>query len=74
MENKWRIVHDMDGDNGEAAQWVKEINHSKYGKFVWITETENGTYDVDIDKGDFETLVTCKTITSAKRWVTINIG
>lgn len=70
MKNTWNIVHDCDGENGEPTCWVMEINHSKYGRFVWIEENENGDFDVTVDRG---TLKTCKSLTSAKRWVSTNI-
>lgn len=69
---EWKIVHDMDNDDGTPTCWVKEINHEKYGKHVWISE--DGGFNVEIEKDDeFETLVTCKTLTSAKRWVSTNL-
>lgn len=74
MKNKWEVIHEMDGENGEPTSLAREINHSKYGKFVWITENENGLYDVEVDRGGFTTLVTCKTVISAKRWVSMNIA
>lgn len=73
MKNIWNIIHDCDGENGEPTCWAKEIKSEKYGKFVWITENENGTYDVEVDREEFITLVTCKTLTSAKRWVASNL-
>lgn len=73
MKNIWNIVHDCDGENGEPTCWAKEINHPKYGKFVWITENENCLYDVEVNRVEFITLVTCKTLTSAKRWVSKNL-
>lgn len=68
--NKWEIIHDCDDDNGNPTCWGKEINHSKHGRFVWIEENEDGRFDVRVDRG---VLVTCKTLTSAKRWVASNI-
>lgn len=73
MMKVWSIVHDCDEENREPACWAKEINHEKYGKYVWITKNENGTYDIEVDKGGFLTLITCKTLTSAKRWVALNL-
>ena len=79
---KWEIIHDSDTESGKPTCWALEINHEKYGKYVWITgavardeETieyyvvEVGEYyGVKLD--DFKELVKCKTLTSAKRWVT----
>lgn len=74
MENTWNVIHEMDGENGEPTSWVKEVNHPKYGRFVWITENGNGLYDVEVDRNGFISLVTCKTVVSAKRWVSMNIA
>lgn len=72
--SKWEIVHDCDEENGNPTCWAKEINHQDYGRFIWITENSDGKFDVEVDQGgDFRTLVTCKSLTSAKRWVSTNI-
>lgn len=36
-KNKWNVVPEGDTDNGNHTCWALEINHSKYGKYVWIT-------------------------------------
>ena len=75
MKNTWEIIHDCDDEEtGEPTLWAKEINHPEYGKFAWITENENGLYDGEVDRDGFISLVTCKTVVSAKRWVSINIA
>ncbi len=67
--SKWEIVHECDDENGNPTQWCREINHPKYGKYVWISNM--GPYfAVEVDHGGFIELVQCKTLTSAKRWVT----
>lgn len=71
MKNKWNIVHDCDGENREATCWSKEINHSIYGRFAWIEENENGYFNVIVDSG---LLIICKSLSSAKRWVSMNIA
>lgn len=71
--NKWKIIHDMDNDDGTPNCWAKKINHNKYGEYVWINKTKEG-FNVEVKQyNDFTTLVTCKTLTSAKRWVSINM-
>ncbi len=72
MKNKWTIVHDCDDDNGNPTCWSLEINHPQYGRYVWIAETETG-YDVQIERSSIETIANCKTLSSAKRWVTSNL-
>lgn len=72
MKNNWEIVHDCDDENENPTCWAKEINHKKYGKFVWITKGLDG-FDVEVNRSEFETLVRCKSLSSAKIWVTINL-
>ena len=66
----WNIVHDCDGENGEPTCWAREIFHPRYGRFAWISENSDGSFDVSVDAG---TLITCKSLASAKRWVSINL-
>lgn len=70
MKNTWKAVHDCDGENGEPTCWSKEINHEKYGRFAWIEENEEGKFEVSVDKG---VLADCRSLASAKRWVSINL-
>ncbi len=70
MKVKWNIIHECDDENGNPCQWIAEINHYKYGKYVWINDM--GSYfNVEVDYGGFIELVRCKSLTSAKRWITM---
>lgn len=71
IKHTWNIVHDCDGENGEPTCWSKEILHPNYGRFVWIAENTDGGFDVIVDIG---TVITCKSLASAKRWVAMNIS
>lgn len=74
MKNAWKIVHDCDGDDGEPTCWSMEINHSKYGKYVRISQISDTAYDVEvIPEQELKVLVTCKSLASAKRWVSMNL-
>jgi hypothetical protein len=81
MKNKWEIIHEGDTDSGNPTSWALEINHEKYGKYVWITgvldydEETIIRYDVEIcySGNDFRTLKQCKSLASAKRWVSMNL-
>lgn len=74
MKNAWEIVHDCDGDDGEPTCWSKEINHRKYGKYVWISQISDTAYDVEvIPEQELKVLATCKSLASAKRWVSKNL-
>lgn len=72
-KNKWEIIHDADTEEGEPTTWSMEINHEKYGKFVWVCQYDINDFRVEVDLGDFVELVTCKSLASAKRWVTMNL-
>lgn len=76
-KNEWAVVPEGDTDSGKHTCWALEINHERYGKYVWITgvldhdEETIIRYDVEvIPYSDVKTLAECKTLTSAKRWVT----
>lgn len=73
MKLKWQPVTEADDEEtGEHTCWATIVRNPNYG-FVWITKTDDG-YAVDIDRdGSFTTIARCKSLTSAKRWVTMNI-
>ncbi len=73
MKNTWNVVHDRDGENGKPTCWTKEVNHKRYGKHIWITQNEYGMFDIEACANDFYTLKTCKSLTSARRWVATNL-
>ena len=81
MKNKWEIIHEGDTDSGKPTSWALEINHEIYGKYVWITgvldydEETIVSYDVEVNynANDFRTLKQCKSLASAKRWVSMNL-
>lgn len=68
MENKWRPVTDCD-ENGEHTLWVLEISENK---FIWVELAVGDTYDI-IDTDATTILINCKSFTSAKHWVSVNI-
>ena len=79
-KKKWNIIHDSDTDSGNPTLWALEINHETYGKYVWISglldddEESIIQYDVEvIPNMDSITLATCKSLVSAKRWVSTNL-
>lgn len=73
MKRKWEIIHDADDDDGNPTNWALEINHYKYGKYVWICKYDENEFKIEVNYGDFIDLVTCKSLTSAKRWVAMNL-
>ncbi len=70
----WKIIHECDTDDNEPTCFCAEINSKKYGKYVWITQNENDEWNVEVSSGGFNgdiirTLIACKSVVSAKRWV-----
>ncbi len=66
----WEIVEDMNNEEtGEPTCWTAKIDSKDYGRYVWITKYAD-KFAVEINSDvDFKTLATCKSLTSAKRWV-----
>ena len=73
MNKQWEVLHDCDTEDGKATCWFRVINHKKYGKYAWITETANADYAVEVIEDEMKILVTCKSLTSAKRWASMNL-
>lgn len=77
MKLQWNVIHECDDDDGNPTQWAAEINHPKYGKYCWIndmgSDISTGYFNVEVNCGGFVELVQCKSLASAKRWVTMNL-
>ena len=69
---EWEIIHECDDEEGNPTQWVLEILHPVYGRFCWINDMGD-YFGIEVDLGDFTELKQCKSLTSAKRWVTMNL-
>ena len=69
---KWEVVHDCNDEEGNPTQWSTEINHPKYGKYCWINDMADH-FNVEVDYGGFVELARCKSLASAKRWVSMNL-
>lgn len=75
MESTWNVVHDCDTEAGSPTCWAKRIDHPVYGQFIWISQYSDEQFAVEaIPQNDVKVLATCKSLPSAKRWVTANIG
>lgn len=68
----WKEIYECDDEDGNPHVWCAEINHHKYGKYVWINDREE-YFAVEVEYGNFIDLVHCKSLTSAKRWVAIHL-
>ena len=81
MKREWQIVPEGNTEIGDKPTcWSLEINSERYGKYVWITgmlDHDEETilyYNVEvIPSGDVRVLAECKSLASAKRWVTMNL-
>ena len=69
MKREWNVVHDCDLEDGTPTEWSLKVSE---GKFCWIDEMSDGTFDV-ISHDARTVLANCKTLTSAKRWVSMNL-
>lgn len=69
---QWSIVHECDEENGNPTQWAAEINHEQYGKYCWINDMGD-YFGIEVNYGGFMELMQCKTLVSAKRWVTTQL-
>lgn len=69
MRRKWEIVPEMDLDDGTPTEWALKVAD---GKFYWIDEMSDGTFNI-IATDAHTVLMNCKSLASAKRWVTRNV-
>lgn len=69
----WEVVHECDDALGNPTEWAAVISHPRYGVFCWIDDM--GDYFSVSIMGDLEEkeLAKCKSLTSAKRWVSTNL-
>lgn len=64
----WEPVLEMDLDDGTHTCYSAYVR----GKRVWITQMSDNTWDIEMETYEpqvFTTICTCKTLTSAKRYV-----
>ena len=49
----WKeIPESIDEETGKPTSWATEINSDTYGRFLWISQNENNSYDVEYDTGE----------------------
>lgn len=74
QRKNWEIVHECNDVENNPTCWALKINHRSYGRYVWISQYGDADYTVEvIPYGETIELVHCKSLTSAKRWVTMNL-
>ena len=70
----WKVVEECNDDNNNPTVWANTINNERYGKYRWIT-FDGKNYLIEVSSsGEFITLAKCKSLRSAKRWVTMNLA
>lgn len=68
----WQPILEMDLDDGTHTGYAAE---DREGRDIWLTQISDDTWDVEVKArsaygtSTFVTLANCKTLTSAKRWV-----
>lgn len=76
---KWTPILECDNEEtGEHECWACEVDSPKYGKYIWITKCSDTEYDVEYigklgGREEVIVLMTCKSLSSAKRWVAMYI-
>lgn len=75
---KWEIIEEMNDDDDTPTCWSTTINHPTYGKFCWISYLgEKHGYAIEvknIDNIHINEIMRCKSLSSAKRWVTMYLN
>lgn len=70
----WKVIEECNDDNNNPTVWANTIESENYGKYCWIT-FDGKNYLVEVSTvGEFVVLAKCKSLRSAKRWVTMNLG
>ena len=70
----WKeIPESIDEETGKPTSWAAEINSETYGKFLWISQNENNSYDVEYDAGERIIPVSSESVgfhslSTAKEW------
>ena len=70
----WKeIPESIDEETGKPTSWASEINSDTYGRFLWISQNENNSYDVEYDTGEKIIPVSSESVgfhslSAAKEW------
>lgn len=70
----WKeIPESIDEETGKPTSWAAEINSDTYGRFLWISQNENNSYDVEYDTGEKIIPVSSESVgfsslSAAKEW------
>lgn len=70
----WKeIPESIDDETGKPTSWASEINSDTYGRFLWISQNESNSYDVEYDTGERIIPVSSESVgfsslSAAKEW------
>lgn len=73
-ELEWKeIPESIDEETGKPTSWAAEINSETYGRFLWISQNESNSYDVEYDTGERIIPVSSESVgfhslSAAKEW------
>ena len=73
-ELEWKgIPESIDEETGKPTSWAAEINSDTYGRFLWISQNENNSYNVEYDTGERIIPVSSESVgfhslSAAKEW------
>ena len=69
---EWKSIRDGFDEEDPDQIWAARANSDKYGRFIWITDTGEG-FEITSSRYENSPIITCRSLTSAKRWASINI-
>ena len=70
----WKeIPESIDEETGKPTSWATEINSDTYGRFLWISQNDSNSYDVEYDTGERIIPVSSESVgfsslSAAKEW------
>lgn len=70
----WKeIPESIDEETGKPTSWAAEINSDTYGRFLWISQNDSNSYDVEYDTGERIIPVSSESVefhslSAAKEW------
>ncbi len=74
---QWNPVLECDDDEENPTVWAAKVDSKKYGKFVWISQVSDDEFEITTSNYGSslgsDPLKVCKSLVSAKRWVSMNI-
>ena len=70
----WKAIPEsIDEETGKPTSWAMKINSETYGRFLWISQNDSNSYDVEYDTGEKIIPVSSESVgfsslSNAKEW------